>query len=175
MAQRLNQGRLPQFYRAEPNTQFGSVEIDVATFKNGVGGRHEPDSKGGQTWSAPDPALTATVNMAALDVVEVRVWYRGDDEELKAAVEIVSPSNKDRPSSRHAFAIKCADVLRRGASLVVVDVVTDRHASLHAELLEVVEAEAGAEWASNTNLSAIAYRTLPADGRERIQIWPVEL
>jgi hypothetical protein len=175
MAQRLNQGRLPPFYRAEPLTQIGAVEIDVATVKNGAGGAPPPAPAGGPTWSAPDPALTATVNLAAVDVVEVRVLYRGDDEELKAAVEIVSPSNKDRPASRHAFAVKCADILRRGASLVVVDIVTDRHASPHAELLEVVEAEPGAEWEAGTRLSAVAYRTVPGDGPNRLQLWPAEL
>jgi hypothetical protein len=175
MAQRLNQGMLPQFYRAEPNTQFGAVEIGVATFKNGAAGVPRLEASGGPTWAAPEPTLTATVNLAALDVVEVRVLYSGDEEELKAAVEIVSPSNKDRPSSRHAFAVKCADILRRGASLVVVDVVTDRHASLHEELLEVVEAEAGAEWDPDSRLSAIAYRTIPAVGRDSVQIWPAEL
>lgn len=174
MAQGLNQGRLPPFYRAEPNTQFGSVEIDVATFKNGSGSA-PPPSADRPVWSAPAPTLTATVNLTDVDVVEVRVLYRGDDEELKAAVEIVSPSNKDRPSSRHAFAVKCADILRRGASLVVIDVVTDRHASLHAEVLEVAEAEAGAEWESPTRLSVIAYRAVPAGGRDRLELWPVEL
>ena len=175
MAQRLNQGKLPRFYRAEPNTQFGAVEIDVAAFKNGTGRVPRPEPLGGATWTAPEPALTATVNLAALDVVEVRILYSGDEVELKAAVEIVSPSNKDRPSSRHAFAVKCADILRRGASLVVVDIVTDRHASLHAELLEVVEAESGAEWNAGTRLSAIAYRTIATDNQERVQIWPAEL
>ncbi len=175
MAQRLNQGRLPPFYRAEPLTQFGTVEVDVATFKNGAGGDPAPAPAGGPAWSAPDPALTAVVNLAAVDVVEVRVLYRGDDEELKAAVEIVSPSNKDRPASRHAFAVKCADILRRGASLVVVDVVTDRYANLHAELLEVIEAQTGAEWQSGTRLSAIAYRTVPGNGPDNLQLWPVEL
>lgn len=175
MAQSLNQGKLPRFYRAEPNTQFGAVEIDVAAFKNGAARSPRLEAPADKIWTAPPPTLTATVNLAALDVVEIRILYSGDDVELKAAVEIVSPSNKDRPSSRHAFAVKCADILRRGASLVVVDIVTDRHASLHAELLEVVEAEVGAEWNPETRLSAIAYRTIPADGRDRVQIWPTEL
>jgi hypothetical protein len=175
MAQALNQGKLPRFYRAEPNTQFGAVEIDVAAFKNGTGGHTRPETPAGSTWTAPEPALTATVNLTVLDVVEIRILYAGDDLELKAAVEIVSPSNKDRPSSRHAFAVKCADILRRGASLVVVDIVTDRHASLHAELLEVVEAGLGAEWNAATRLSAIAYRTVVADSHERVEIWPAEL
>lgn len=175
MAQRLNQGQLPEFYRAEPNTQFGAVEIDVAAFKNGARPTRQPEHSGGSTWTPPEPAFTTTVNLTALDVVEVRILYSGDEMELKAAVEIVSPSNKDRPSSRHTFAVKCADILRRGASLVVVDVVTDRHASLHAELLEVLEAAPGAEWRAGTRLSAIAYRIVSANDVEQAQILPVEL
>src|SRR3954451_25317294 len=95
MAQGLTQGRLPPFYRAEPNTQFGAVEIDVATIKNGTGGAAAPRPAAAPGWAAPEPALTATVNLATLDVVEVQVLYRGDEDELRAAVEIVSPSNKD--------------------------------------------------------------------------------
>ena len=53
---------------------------------------------------------------------------------LAAAIELVSPSNRDRPEARRAFVAKCASYLQRGAGLVIVDVVTDRLANLHEEL-----------------------------------------
>ncbi len=36
------------------------------------------------------------------------------DPRLAAAVELISPRNKDRAKSREAFATKCAEHLRRG-------------------------------------------------------------
>jgi hypothetical protein len=171
MAQRLNQGLLPPHYYAEPNTQFGAVEIDVAALTNGAGSApHGPAPAAG--WTPPEPTLTATVNLTAIDEVEVLVKYDGDEQQLMAAVEIVSPSNKDRPSSRHAFAVKCAAILARGASLVVIDAVTSRRADLHAELLRLVESDAGADWQSPTRLSAVAYRAAPGGERWPLQVWP---
>jgi hypothetical protein len=45
---------------------------------------------------------------------------------LTAAVELVSPRNKERPEARHAFAIKCVGYLQQHSSVVVVDTVTTR-------------------------------------------------
>jgi hypothetical protein len=169
MAQRLNQGLLPEHYYAEPNTQFGAVEIDVAALRKGAEPAPVAPAAG---WTPPAPALTATVNLTALDMVEVLVRYAVDEPQLMAAVEIVSPSNKDRPSSRHDFAVKCAAILGQGASLVVIDVVTSRRADLHAELLRLVQSDAGTEWQSPTRLSAIAYRSGPRGERWPLQVWP---
>ncbi len=55
-----------------------------------------------------------------------------------AAVEIVSPANKDRPEHRRAFVAKCAGLLRERVSVVIVDVVTTRTQNLYAELLEEI-------------------------------------
>ena len=58
--------------------------------------------------------------------------------QLKAAVELVSPSNKDRPGQRRAFAIKCASYLQHRVSVIIVDVVTERHESMYAELVQLL-------------------------------------
>ena len=47
-----------------------------------------------------------------------------DDARLVAVVELVSPSNKDRPESRRAFAAKTAAYLQRGVGLIILDIVT---------------------------------------------------
>ena len=39
---------------------------------------------------------------------------------LVAAIELVSPGNKDRPEARLAFAAKCVSYLTRGVGLIVV-------------------------------------------------------
>ena len=55
-----------------------------------------------------------------------------------AAVEIVSPANKDRPEHRTAFVSKCAGLLREQVSVVIVDLVTTRTQNLYAGLLELI-------------------------------------
>lgn len=66
---------------------------------------------------------------------EARVFDLDEGRRLVAAVEIVSPSNKDRPESRKAFVSKCAAMLREGVCVVIVDIVTIRRFNLSAELL----------------------------------------
>ena len=57
---------------------------------------------------------------------EVRVFDLKRDRRLVAAIELVTPSNKDRPESRQVFVAKCQSLLRQGVSLVIIDVVTVR-------------------------------------------------
>jgi hypothetical protein len=113
--------------------------------------------------------------LAAVDEVEVRILRNLGGPQLHAAIEIVSPGNKDRPAERHAFAVKCVDYLRQGAAVVAIDIVTERRAQLHPELLRVAQSDAGAEWKSPTDLSAIAYRTVPNGGRDQLHAWPAAL
>ena len=42
---------------------------------------------------------------------------------MVAAIELVSPGNKDREETRSAFAAKCAGYLQAGIGLVVIDIV----------------------------------------------------
>lgn len=58
---------------------------------------------------------------------EVRIYDEERGRRLVAAVEIVSPSNKDRPETRRVFVAKCEALLRRGVSVSVIDLVTSRH------------------------------------------------
>ena len=94
--------------------------------------------------------MSVAVDFARLDGYEVRVSQDlGGGAELRAAIELISPANKDRPVSRRTFAAKCAGYLRHGIGLVIVDVVTSRSADLHRELfdvLEVAEGPSSAAW-----------------------------
>lgn len=58
---------------------------------------------------------------------------------LVAAVEFVSPRNKDRPASRNAFIAKCAALLENRVAVSIVDLVTARKFNLYADLLAFVE------------------------------------
>src|SRR5689334_22895335 len=57
---------------------------------------------------------------------EVRIFGVERQRQLVAAIEFVSPANKDRPQSRDSFVAKCAALLRKGVSVSVVDLVTLR-------------------------------------------------
>src|SRR5262249_55498669 len=96
--------------------------------------------------------------------------------ELRAAIELVSPANKDRAGSRRTFAAKCAGYLKHGISVVVVDVVTARSANLHAELFDVLGVKGRRRpWRSPTGLYAIAYRAVTVRKAPRVEVWPEEL
>jgi len=106
--------------------------------------------------------------------VRVEVFRDDGDPQLAAAIELVSPRNKDRPRAREAFAAKCADHLRHGRGLVVVDAVTTRRADLHADLLAALGADPAT--ASTESLSAVSYQPVATDrGEGQLLAWPVEL
>lgn len=133
--------KLPPGYFAEPRVHWGrSAEIDVVTFeRDGVAASVAVEGNGGvatAVWAPPRPTLVVSTDWPAQDVYEVQIYDERRRARLVAAVEIVSPSNKDRPESRRAFVAKCAGFLRERVSVVIVDVVTTRASNLFAELLD---------------------------------------
>lgn len=120
--------QLPRRYFAEPWIQSGaSAETDVLTFE------HEEER-----FTPPRPTLTVATDLPAQDVYEVRVYDEKRHNRLVAAVEIISPANKDRPEHRRAFAAKCAGLLRERVSVVLIDIVTKRTQNLYGELLDLI-------------------------------------
>ncbi|MEW6282006.1 MAG: DUF4058 domain-containing protein [Candidatus Eremiobacterota bacterium] len=149
---------LPPGYFAEPNVQFG-VEIDVATFQE--------SGNGGPAWRPPPASLTLPVTLCT-DVAEVRVYSEEGGPVLAAAVELVSPSNKDRPEARQALVSKCASYLQEGLGLALVDVVTARAGNLHNLLLERLDTPGGR---LPEDLYACAYRVLERDRQACLDVW----
>lgn len=132
---------LPPGYVAGPQLHSGSqAEIDVATFERDDAPRAGLVTSGPATavWAPPRPSLAVETALDDHDEYEVRVYDARRGRTLVAAIEIVSPANKDRPEHRNAFVGKCAALLRRGVAVSVVDVVTVRPSNLYAELLEFV-------------------------------------
>jgi hypothetical protein len=120
---------LPHRYVAEPCVQLGgSAEIDVGTF----------EEEGAPVWTPVRPTLVVITDLPAVAAYEVRVYDRERGGRLVAAVEIVSPANKDRPEHRRAFVAKCAALLQEQVSVAVVDLVTTRHFNLYSDLLELI-------------------------------------
>ena len=88
-------------------------------------------------WAPPEPTLVVATDLPEIDEYEVRVYgHEGCGRRLVAAVEIVSPANKDRPETRRAFVAKCAALLLDRVSVTIVDLVTTRTPNLYGELME---------------------------------------
>jgi hypothetical protein len=137
--------KLPRRYFAEPRVHSGaSAEIDVATFENegddvlAAGNGNDNGGVATAVWAPPRPTLAVATDLPAQDVYEVHVYDEKRHCRLVAAVEIVSPANKDRPEHRRAFVSKCAGLLRERVSVVIVDVVTTRAPNLYGELLDLI-------------------------------------
>src|SRR5438067_3554733 len=137
--------KLPRRYFAEPRVHSGaSAEIDVATFENegdGVLPAGDANGNGGvatAVWAPARPTLAVATDLPAQDVYEVRVYDEKRHFRLVAAVELVSPANKDRPDHRRAFVAKCAALLQERVAVVIVDVVTIRTLNLYGELLDLL-------------------------------------
>ncbi|MBN9524241.1 hypothetical protein J0H58_37970 [bacterium] len=112
---------LPPPYQAGPWVYLGSsfeVSLPVAEEERGHA-----------------PTLTVEADLSDQDEYEVRIYDPNRERRLVAAVEIVSPSNKDRPDTREQFVGKVAALLRQDVCVAVVDLVSTRQANLYAELL----------------------------------------
>jgi hypothetical protein len=175
IAQHLNQGILPPDYYAEPEITVGpEMEIDVATLELPATEKASPS--GAAVWAPPRPEISAKVSFARLDGYEVRVYQDLGGAELRAAVELISPANKDRVGSRRTFAAKCAGYLKHGLGVALVDIVTARTANLHKEVFDTLEVkERRATWKSATNLYAVSYRAVTARRSPRVEAWPETL
>jgi hypothetical protein len=176
IATQLNQDQLPEDYVALPLVTIGGgVQVDVGTFRTG---EQQENTNGGvatQLWAPPQPPLSAVVDFVYLDVYEVRVVQQMGGPKLRAAIELVSPANKDRASHRRAFAVKCAGYLQQGVAVVIVDVVTERTANLHAELVEILGLAQPLAWCAATQLYAVAYRPMHSADAQRLEAWPETL
>jgi len=76
--------------------------------------------------------------LADFDEYEVRIYDVRHGRRLVAAIELISPGNKDRPENRGQFVAKCAALLRQRVSVVLIDLVTVRDFNLYAELLQCI-------------------------------------
>jgi hypothetical protein len=124
--------KLPRLYFAEPWVQSRvGAEVDVTT----------------------------VIGRPAQDSYEVHVYEEQRPSRLVAAVEIVSPLDKDRPEHRRALVSKCAGLLRENVSIVVVDIVTTCTQNLYGELLDLIGQSDPALSPKAPSLYAAACRT----------------
>ena len=178
LADALNHDVLPPGYIALEQVHPGAaLEIDVATFTDSAA---SPSHGSAGTATVPrtvwTPAFAPMVFPAAFPPsATVEILSTEGGRTLVAAIELVSPGNKDRSTKRRLFAAKCATYLSRGAGLVVVDVVTSRQGDLHNELADLLQLDAAFRMPAGQSLYAVAYRPVRAGDEEKVEVWPTVL
>lgn len=187
IAEALNEV-LPERYFSEPQTHAGlSIEIDVGTFRGERQGlastngqaQVEP-TNGGATAVAALPKLYApgsphqSVKTAFANDFEIRVFRESGGAQLVAAIELVSPGNKDDEDSRRAFATKVASYLHNSVAVVIIDVVTERLANLHDEIMPLVTSDVVPAMGKGM-LYAVAYQPILLNGKATVDLWKYQL
>jgi hypothetical protein len=176
LADLLNRDILPAGYIALEQVHAGAaIEIDVAAWSDS---KSSPNGGGTATatrtlWLPATAPLMLPAAFPPSATVEIRAT--GGGRTLVAAIELVSPGNKDRADKRRLFAAKCATYLSRGIGLIVVDVVTTRQANLHNEMIDLLAWEERYKMPAEQGLYSVAYRPLHAEAADRIETWPVAL
>lgn len=166
----LNDDLLPPEYFAEVQITHGSrAEIDVATFEDEADSSRAGEG-GVAVWAPPRAPFTATLQFTHPVLFEIQVRRDEGGPKLVAAVELVSPANKDRPGHRHAFAVKCASYLQEQVGVVVVDVVTLRGGNLHAAMLSLLQVSDQSGTADAPLFSA-SYRTVAGKDATGLEYW----
>lgn len=110
---------LPAGYEAHlGSSPFVSVGGDLAFPDVGVRRTEEPIETAQLSPNGRQPDATIDV----LDISEDTVAMVTRDGRLVAAIELVSPRNKDRPASREQYASHYAAYVLSGVSVLVVDI-----------------------------------------------------
>jgi hypothetical protein len=128
---------LPAGFRAAPkvHSPFG---VDVSTYDLDSRGPDSAADDGTAALATLAPTLTVETDLTDQDEYEVRIYDVNRGRQLVAALEIVSPSNKDRPEAREIFVGKVASLLQQDVSVSLVDLVSVRQANLYVELLTLL-------------------------------------
>jgi hypothetical protein len=120
----LNRGILPPGYRAMADLKVGGTEPDVATLQ-----LREPPSPGGLAVAATPPRVWQVARAESEAEAEAayyarkanRIVVRHHRGRRVAAIEVVSPGNKNNKNGIAAFVGKLIDFLRHGIHVVVID------------------------------------------------------
>jgi hypothetical protein len=177
IADQLSERVPAEFVVAEHTHSGNHLEIDVATFERSLAqARTDPVGSAlamASTWAPPAPAHV--IPAVFPDAFEVRIFSTMAGQTLVAAIELISPGNKDRTEQRQAFATKCASHLHQGVSLIIIDIVTNRRANLHNEIIRLFPSAGGAEMPAQAALYAVAYRPVLRLEQAEVDIWTATL
>jgi Protein of unknown function (DUF4058) len=177
LVEKLNRDVLGQDYFADMQVHIGSqVEVDIATLTEAQATAERSAGTTtalAQAWAPPATELVFPTVFP--DEIEVQVFATITGAALVAAIELVSPRNKDRPEARQAFAAKCLAYLTRGIGLIVVDIVTNRLANLHNELMQSLGQGTPFLLSPSVSTYAVAYRPSRQPSGDQIELWPRSL
>src|SRR5205823_5493933 len=126
-------------------------------------------------WAPPEPTLAVDVDRTEQYAYEVLVFDESRARVLVAAVELVSPGNKDRPESRREFIAKCAALLGQNVCVSIVDLVTTRQFNLYAELLDFIAVSDPKMTLSPPTTYAATCRGRKINGKPRFETWAYPL
>ena len=170
--------QLPPGFVAEPRVHLGTlIEIDVGTLESDAAPRLGASSGTGHggsataTWTATLPAVAVETEPPDEYEYEVRIFDVERERQLVAAIELVSPANKDRPRSREAFVAKCAALLRKGVAVSLVDLVTIRQFNLYAQLMEFIGHPDRTMSADGPPIYAASCRWVTKGIRAKLEAW----
>jgi len=155
-------------------------EVDIGTFAHEHPDQSAETTDGG-TATLPltiaEPTVSADIDIGDQHEYEVLIYNVEREKTLVAAVEFVSPGNKDRAEHRQAFVSKCSALLQQGVSVAIVDIVTDRGGNLYADLLGELGLSDPSFGPVPPPLSAASCRTRNHAHRNRFEAWcyPVAL
>jgi len=158
--------RLPAGYRAYIGTA-PTLAVGAAGGKPDVGG-HRANGTATQSASAAADGPDLEVAVAVIDPgTAVMVEQAG---RLIAAVELVSPRNKDRPASRTTYAARYVGYLLEGVNLVLVDV-HPRPAGF--SFFATIDQELAADLQGPAPPAAVSYRVgePAATGGRLLAVW----
>ncbi len=179
LVEKLNRDILAEEYFADMQVHIGSqVEVDIATLTESARSRQQGNGAATATTAAPvwsPPATSLIAPIVFPDDIEVQVFATATGATLVAALSLVSPGNKDRPETRRAFAAKCVAYLTRGIGLIVVDIVTNRLANLHNELMGLLGKGGDLLLGAEVTTYAAAYRPSRQSTGDQLEIWPAPL
>jgi hypothetical protein len=173
LVEKLNRDVLAEEFYADMQVHIGSqVEVDVATLTESKGSATR--STGAATALAPvwaPPATDFVFPTVFPDDIEVQVFATVTGATLVGAIELVSPGNKDRPETRQAFAAKCVTYLTRGIGVIVVDIVTNRLANLHNDVMAMFGRGETFLLPASVATYAVAYRPSRQTSGDQIELW----
>ena len=115
--------------------------------------------------------MTLDAEFPELYAYEVLVFDLERDRRLVAAVEIVSPANKDRAESRSLFVAKCFNLLRQDVCLSIIDLVTIRQFNLYAELLALLNRRDPAFGSPAPPIYAVTCRKRQEGRQTKLDTW----
>ena len=169
--------KLPDGYLAEPRVRLGAeYEIDIGAMEYEPGPFEPTGSVGGgglatKAYPVAKPDVTVATELPEQYEYEVRIYDVTEERTLVAAIEFVSPANKDRPEHRNIFVAKCAALLRAGIAVTIVDLVTVRRFNLLQELVLFLGLPKLSDRLPTEPIYAASLRWLRVKKQAQLQFW----